>query len=152
MRELDLLRNQQLEETLRPFRRLTGVVPPVKGWVRAIREALGMTNVQLAARLRKKPQTIEDMQRSEELGTIKLSTLRELAEAMGCRVVYALVPEKGFEELQRDQATRIARRLLGRTAHSMKLEAQGLSVVEEERALERQVDRLMRGSPKKLWD
>lgn len=152
MREIDILRIQQLDETIKPFRKVSDVAPPIGGWVRAIREALGMTNVQLARRLRKAPQTIEDIQQSEVAGTIKIQTLRELAEAMGCRLVYAVVPIKPLEDLRKDRAMDISRKALTRASHSMSLEAQGLDSKAEQRALERQVGKLLAGNPKKLWD
>jgi predicted DNA-binding mobile mystery protein A len=112
-----------------------------------------MTNVQLAKRLgRKAPQTIEDMQQSEAAGTIKIGTLRELAEAMGCRLVYAVVPVKPLDELRKERATEIVRKALARTSHSMKLEAQDVDSKAEERALARQVEKLLLGNPKRLWD
>jgi predicted DNA-binding mobile mystery protein A len=153
MKGTDNLRIQQLEDTVLPFRQVLGVVPPVGGWIRAIREAIGMTNAQLAKRLgRRAPQTIEDMQQSEAAGTIKLDTLRQLAESMGCRLVYAIVPVKPLDEIRRDRALEVARRTLGRTAHSMKLEAQDVGSKEEQRALERQVEKLLAGNPRRLWD
>jgi predicted DNA-binding mobile mystery protein A len=153
MKETDILRIQQLDDTVKPFRRVLEVAPPVGGWIRAIREALGMTNVQLAKRLRRRaPQSIEDIQHSEVAGTIKLETLRELAEAMGCRLVYAVVPVKPLDELRRERATDVARKTLTLTSHSMKLEAQEVGSEAEQRALERQVGKLLAGNPKRLWD
>jgi predicted DNA-binding mobile mystery protein A len=153
MRDIDILRIQQLDETVNPFRKVLDIAPPVGGWTRAIREALGMTNVQLAKRLgRKAPQTIEDMQQSEAAGTIKIETLRELAEAMGCRLVYAVVPVKPLDELRKERATEIVRKALARTSHSMKLEAQDVDSRAERRALARQVEKLLLGNPKRLWD
>ena len=153
MRDRDILRIQQLEDVVKPFRGMLDIAPPVGGWARAIREALGMTNVQLARRLgRKAPQTIEDMQQSEAAGTIKLDTLRELAESRGCRLVYALVPVKPLDKLRRDRALEAARNALRRTSHSMKLEAQGMGSKEEARALSRQVNKLLAGNPKRLWE
>ena len=153
MRDIDILRIQQLEDTVQPFRKVLDVAPPVGGWVRAIREAIGMTNVQLAKRLgRKAPQTIEDMQKYEAIGTIKLDTLRELAEAMSCRLVYAVVPAKPLDELRKDRAEEVARKTLKRASHSMKLEAQDVGSKEEQRALERQVEKLLAGNPKRLWE
>ena len=112
-----------------------------------------MTNAQLAKRMgRAAPQTIEDMQASEMSETIKLKTLRELAHAMDCRLVYALVPIKTIEEMRQDQARAIAARQLKAVAHSMRMEDQAVTRVEEAAALERQVQKLLAGSPKKLWD
>jgi predicted DNA-binding mobile mystery protein A len=152
MRDIDILRIQQLDETVKPFRKLLDIAPPVGGWTRAIREALGMTNVQLAKRLGKAPQTIEDMQQSEAAGTIKIETLRELAEAMGCRLVYAVVPVKPLDALRKERATEIVRKALARTSHSMKLEAQDVDSKAEQRALARQIEKLLLGNPKRLWD
>jgi len=152
MRDIDILRIQQLDETVKPFRKVLDIAPPVGGWTRAIREALGMTNVQLAKRLGKAPQTIEDMQQSEAAGTIKIETLRELAEAMGCRLVYAVVPVKPLDALRKERATEIVRKALARTSHSMKLEAQDVDSKAEQRALARQIEKLLLGNPKRLWD
>ena len=153
MKSKDSLRLQQTEEAVRSFRPLIGAHSPRGGWVRAIREALGMTNVQLARQLKiKAPQSVEDMQEYEARGTIKLQTLRKLAEALGCRLVYAIVPAKPLDEVRRERARQVAARRLERAAHSMSLEAQGVSDSEEARELERQVEELLAGNPKRLWD
>ena len=66
--------------------------PPAKGWVRAIRDALGMSGVQFARRLNVRPPSVASLEASEESGTIQLKTLRRAAEALDCTLVYALVP------------------------------------------------------------
>ena len=153
MNNSDLLRIQQTEDAARPFRSVMNIAPPIGGWARAIREALGMTNVQLARRLgRKAPQNIDSLQRSEAEGTIQLNTLREMAEAMGCRLIYALVPVKPLDAMRKERAIEVARAALDRASHSMKLEAQDISPEAEQRALDRQVAKLLAGSPKRLWD
>ena len=152
MKDKDSLRLQQTEEVVRRFRDLIDINPPRRGWTRAIQEALGVTNVQLAKRLKLKPQTIEDMQHSEVSGTIKLQTLRKLAEAIGCRVVYAVVPPKPLDEMRRDRAYAIASQQVLPVSHSMKLEAQGISDAAEKRALARLAEELLNGNPKKLWE
>ena len=152
MKHKELLRLQQTEDVVSRFRAISDVERPRRGWIRAIQEALGVTNVQLAKQLKLKPQTIEDMQHNEVSGAIKLQTLRKLAEALGCRVVYAVVPLKPLDEIRRDRAYAIARRQLSPVSHSMKLEAQGISDTEEQRALERLVEELLNGNPKKLWE
>ena len=144
---------QQLEAPPRPFRQTLDLATPQSGWIRAIREALGMTGTQLARRLgRKASQSVADIQESETLGTIKQNTLREAAEAMGCRLVYAIVPIKPIDELRRVRALEVARRTLGPAAHSMRLEEQGLEPTEEQRAQDRLVEGLLRTSPRRLWD
>jgi predicted DNA-binding mobile mystery protein A len=98
--------------------------PPPKGWVRAIRDAIGMTGVQLAGRLGVRPQTVEAIEKSEASGSIQLSTLRRAAEAMDCTLVYALVPNSSLETAVHQRARKIAIRDLQRVAHTMRLEAQ----------------------------
>jgi predicted DNA-binding mobile mystery protein A len=98
--------------------------PPPKGWTRAIRDALGMTGVQLAARLGVRPQSVEALEKSEASGSIQLSTLRRAAEAMDCTLVYALVPNSSLENAVHQRARKIAIRDLQRVAHTMRLEAQ----------------------------
>ena len=152
MKDKDLLRLQQMEDVVRHFRALINIEAPRRGWIHAIQGAQGVTNVQLAKRLKLKPQTIEDMQHYEVSGTIKLQTLRKLAEALDCRVVYAVVPPKQLDEMRRDRALAIAKRQLRSVSHSMKLEAQGITDTEEQRALNRLVEELLNGNPKKLWE
>lgn len=98
--------------------------PPPKGWIRSIRDALGMSGVQLAKRLCVSPQTVEAMEKSEAAGKIQLNTLRRAAEAMDCALVYALVPRTSLENMVETRARRIALTDLARVSHTMKLEDQ----------------------------
>lgn len=150
-RDYKKLKLEQTEELLRPFRRLSRAQSPRGGWVRAIREALGMSGAQLAARLNVTRQTIKDLEHSEANGKITLESLNKLAAALGCRVVYVLVPEKPLEEMQRDRARDIAESLIKPVSHSMKLEAQAIGERQERRQRERIIQGLLQGNPKKLW-
>src|SRR4029079_14724254 len=89
---------QRLDERLAPLEPADRFRPPPKGWIRAIRDALGMTGVQLASRLGVRPQTLNLIEKSEAEGTIQLKTLRRAAEALDCTLVYALVPKGSLEE------------------------------------------------------
>ncbi|GLR45624.1 transcriptional regulator [Mesorhizobium amorphae] len=114
----------RLDERLSALKPADRFHPPPKGWVRAIRDAIGMTGVQLAAKLAVRPQTVEAIEKSEASGTIQLSTLRRAAEAMDCTLVYALVPNNSLENAVHQRARKIAIRALQRVAHTMRLEAQ----------------------------
>ncbi len=153
MKSKHFLKLQQTEELVRPFRVLLDVQPPRGGWIRTIREALGMTSAQLAKRMRiKASQSVEDMQLYEVRGTIKLQTLNKIAQALDCRLVYALVPLKPLDQIRQDRANAVAERQLRQAAHSMNLEAQGVTSPDEARQLELLVRELLAGSPKRLWD
>ncbi len=98
---------------------------PASGWLRAVREATGMTGPQLGARLSVTRQSVEDLEKSEMAGTITLNSLRRAAAALDCRLVYAIVPDDdSFEALVEKQATRIAREALARSGQTMLLEDQ----------------------------
>lgn len=150
-RDYTKLKLEQMEELLRPFRRLLRAQSPRGGWVRAIREALGMSAKQFATRVRVTRQTVENLERSEADGKITLDSLNKLAKALGCRVVYALVPEKPLDQIQRDRARQIAESLLKPVSHSMKLEAQSIGERQEQRQRDRIIESLLQGDPKKLW-
>ena len=115
---------ERLDERLAPLKPGERFRAPPKGWVRAIRDALGMSGVQYARRLRVRPPSVAALEASEENGTIQLKTLRRAAEALDCTLVYALVPNDSLDGAVRARARKIALRDLGRVAHTMKLEAQ----------------------------
>ncbi|MBI3936221.1 MAG: mobile mystery protein A [Betaproteobacteria bacterium] len=141
----------QLAEMLRRYPR-RDQTPPRSGWIRAVREALGMTQSQLAAQLGIARQTVDDLERAEAGRRITLESLDRLALAMGCRVVYAVVPEKGsLDDLRRRRALALADALQKRAEHSMKLEAQGVGKREADRQRKLLAEALLRGSPRKLW-
>ena len=140
---------QRLDErlvALKPENRLT---PPPKGWIRAIRDALGMTGPQFAARLSIKPQSVADIEKSEATGSIQLETLRRAAEALDCTLVYALVPKTSLEGAVQSRARRIAMKDLARVAHTMKLEDQGV----DDAALEQRIAAYVRDviKDRDLW-
>ncbi len=71
---------------------------------------------------------------------------------MGCRVIYAVVPEKPLDEMQRERAGKIADSLVKPVSHSMKLEGQSISDRDEQRQKDQIVRNLLAGNPRKLWD
>ena len=116
---------QRLDERLLALQPIDRFKTPPKGWIRALRDALGMTGAQLGARIGVRPQTVESIEKSEAAGTIQLNTLRRAAEALDCTLVYALVPNTSLETVVEARARKIAIRELQRVAHTMRLEAQG---------------------------
>lgn len=122
--DVRLRARQRLDERLSVLKPEERFRAPPKGWLKAIRDAVGMTGVQFARRLGVRPQSVEGLEQSEATGAIQLKTLRRAAEALDCTLVYALVPNATLEGAVRARARKIALRDLGRVAHTMKLEAQ----------------------------
>ncbi|HWK96663.1 MAG TPA: mobile mystery protein A [Pseudolabrys sp.] len=140
----------RLDSRLLKFKPDDQYQPPERGWVRAIRDALGMSGAQLAERLGIRPQSVEALEKSEAAGTIQLSTLRRAAEALDCTLVYALVPKTSLEDAVQRRARNIALRDIARVGHTMKLEAQGTSDAD----LEARIDAYIRDTLKsrEIWD
>lgn len=140
---------QRLDERLTPLKPENRLLPPPKGWIRAIRDALGMTGPQFAARLNIKPQSVADIEKSEATGSIQLKTLSRAAEALDCTLVYALVPKTSLEGAVEARARRIAMKDLARVAHTMKLEDQGV----DDAALEQRIAAYVRDviKDRDLW-
>jgi|SRR5262245_24977606 len=135
---------------LRPYVRLSS--RPSKGWLRAIRDALGMTTVQFSKRLDVSQPRIVELEQSEVSGSVTLNTLQRAAEALGCRFVYAIIPERPLAETVQERAELIASRLTGAVAQTMRLEDQEVTSKEAARNLHRsQVERLL-NRPARLWD
>jgi predicted DNA-binding mobile mystery protein A len=127
---------QRLDERLSALKPEGRFTRPPKGWIRAIRDALGMSGPQFASRLGIRPQSVSDLEKSEATGSIQLKTLRRAAQALDCELVYALVPRRSLESAVRERARRIAARDLARVAHSMKLEDQGLDDSQQDARIE----------------
>lgn len=145
------LARKQLERRLSPLREMVLNVPP-KGWLKAIRESLGMTDRQLARRMGVVPSRVPTIEKAEISGATTLKTLRAAAVAMNCRVAYAFVPIVPLEDILRERATERARAEHARLDHTMRLENQALLTSDSEADQERMIDLTLAGSLRGLWD
>lgn len=97
---------------------------PARGWIRTIRDALGMTQAQLASRLGINQKSVHAMEVAEAEGGIRLGTLSRAADALGCDLVYVLLPRRPLQEVVEDRAREIASRQLDAVEQTMLLEDQ----------------------------
>lgn len=146
------LARRNLERRLAPLRKTNDLVRPPRGWIKAIREALGMTTAQLAERIHLSQPRVPQLEKAEIEDSLTLKTLRQAAEGLDCTLVYALVPNRALDEMLRERAQTVADRQLARTHHTMKLENQALGSRELKTERERLVGELLRGDPRRLWD
>lgn len=127
---------------------MTANAIPKAGWVRAIRESLGISQSQLAARAGVSRATVQQMERAEGRRRITLASLDRLADAMDCRVALAILPMGGsLEDVRRRQALVRAEALLNQ---KRKPDA-SVRPRELEQRRERLAAKLLRGSSRKLW-
>ena len=130
--EFRRLRISQLDRALTPFLAAKDTLPPQKGWIRAIREVTGTTVRDLAKKLHKAPSVAAHLEGSEAEYRITLASLRAAADALGCQLVYALVPKSGsIQELAEQGARNKAAENVRAVEHSMALEDQAVGGVEE---------------------
>jgi predicted DNA-binding mobile mystery protein A len=143
---------EQLDATFDRLSCLRSVQRPAKGWLRAIREALGMSGKQFAKRLAVSPPRVTVLEKEELTGSVTIKTMRHAAEALDCFFVYALVPRTTLSKTVRERAEATANKRLERISHSMLLEDQQLSQGEQQKALRAEIEELIRTMPKELWD
>ena len=146
------LAREQLDATLRQFEPLKNIAAPNRGWIRAIRDVIGMTGEQLANRLNVNKQRVSRIEHDEKLGKVKIETLRNVAQALDCVFVYSFVPKSSLEQTVKKQAEVIARKRMARSNHMMRLEKQELSKHEKNKALQNIIGEIIETMPKSLWN
>lgn len=135
---------------LRPWLPLTA--RPARGWVRAVRDALGMTTAQMAKRMNVTQPRITELEKAEVHGNITLNSLERAAKALGCRVVYVLVPDRPIEQTLTERATKLAERQMTAVEQTMRLEAQEVTNAKQRQAdLQKLIAKLLE-RPARLWD
>ena len=143
---------QQLDVSLQRLSPLLDVIAPPKGWIRAIRDALGMTAKQLANRLGVAQQAVARIEKEELAGSVTIKTMRRIADCLDCVFVYGFVSRTNLEETVARQAKKVAAQRLAQASQTMSLENQALSRRENEQALSDLVDELIRTLPSNLWN
>jgi predicted DNA-binding mobile mystery protein A len=150
MKNRKLIR-EQLGAKLSIFRPLLEIQAPQKGWIRAIRDALGMSAKQLADRTGMAQQRIAVVEKGEFTGAVTLKTMRRIAEGLDCVFVYGFVPKSDLNTTLREKAEQIAARRLAQVSQTMGLENQALSEQENQKVFEETVNRLIE-NPSALWN
>lgn len=125
---------------------------PPKGWLRAIRNALGMTTSQYARRLGVSQPRVIALEKSEMTGNVTVHTLERAAEALGCRLVYVLLPVRPLADVVQARADFLADEQVASVEHTMRLEDQAVTDGQAGPALRRQIVEELLRRPGRLWD
>ena len=153
---INLNRKLQIDQLDRKFKNLSvlkEIGPPPKGWIHAVRTTLNMSLVQLARKLKKTAVTVKEIEERENNKTITLKKLMEVGEALDLQFVYGFLPKKSsLEQLIEQRALHVAREIVMRTSHSMKLEEQENKSERLEKAIHDRAEQINREIPKYLWD
>lgn len=111
---------------------------PKEGWIKTVRMALGMSGAQLGTRLGNNRTITSYLERSELDGRITLHKMQDVAEALNCKFVYAIVPNTSIENIIDKQATKKAEEITSTVSTHMMLEDQAL----DKETLQKETDRL----------
>jgi predicted DNA-binding mobile mystery protein A len=148
-----ILAASQLDRKLASLRRAAqtlGRATPTSGWIKALREGLGMSSAAFGKRLNVRQQSAAEFEVNERAGTITLASLRRAADALDADLVYAIVPRRKLHETISARALELAQERIAPITNSMRLEAQGLSRAETAEQIE-ELARELRDRPRELW-
>lgn len=122
--EVSVRSRELLDNHFDEWQPLRALARPPRGWVRAIREALGMSAAVLATRLGTTAGAVTRLEQSEAADRIRLDTLRRAADALGCDLVYLLVPRRPLTATVQERARHVAHAQAAAIEQTMRLEDQ----------------------------
>lgn len=123
------------------------IIPKGKSWIGTIREAIGMTALQLANRLGVTQPRISAMEKNEK--NMKISTMEKVAAAVDCDFVYYFKPKTSFQDIVETQAKKKAEAILKTVNLNMALEDQSIAAKE---AVDDMVSDFINNNTKQIWD
>jgi len=143
---------EQLDKKLDSLKTFATSGIPQQGWIKTVREALGLSARQLGEKAGIDQSRISRLENAEKDGSLKLSSLQKVAKGLNMRFIYGFVSENTLEEMVRSQARKIALRRLKQLDNTMRLEKQELSDEEQKKALEDMIEKILVDQPKDFWD
>jgi predicted DNA-binding mobile mystery protein A len=127
------------------------IIPSSEGWLKTVRKALGMSGSQLANRLGVTKGRVSQVESAELTGGTTLKSMQSMAQAMDCRFVYAVIPEKEIGQIIKDQAFKKAKVQVKEASTHMALEAQTLSDEKLDAEIKRIASQIIDKMPPDLW-
>ena len=147
------LQFQQLNEKILRLAGMQHVIVPPIGWIKAIRNGIGMSMEQLGKKLSITKQGVMDIEKREKEGAITIKSMQEIAKAIDMQFVYGLVPDAGsLDQMIEMRALEMAIKIVQRTSNTMKLEDQANSKERIEKAIKERATEIINKTPKILWD
>ncbi|TKB05908.1 mobile mystery protein A [Desulforhopalus sp. IMCC35007] len=142
---------QQLMKKVKSARNVIVPKSPKDGWIRTIRQALGMSGAQFAKKMGYTRNKISILERKEASGDITINQLKELAEGLDAELVYCVVSRKDPEQFIDDQARKKATEIIQKTHQNMCLESQHISNEAQEEQIRFLANEIKREGGKSLW-
>lgn len=144
---------QQLDKKVEKFSVLEDNPVPSEGWIKTIRTTLNISLSQFAKLLKKTSPTVSEIEEREVNKTITLKKLMEVGEELDLKLVYGFIPKDGsLEKILEKRAHEVAKKIVMKTSHNMKLEDQENTDGRIEEAIKDRANKILYEMPKYLWD
>lgn len=120
---------------------------PPQGWLKTIREFLGMTTTQLAKKINVTQPRVINLEKNEK--NTKISTMERIADALNCDFVYVFVPRENIDDIIYNQAKKKALKILNKVNTNMSLENQ---LTDTDELTEDIIKELLDDNISRIWD
>ena len=120
---------------------------PPQGWLKTIREFLGMTTTQLAKKINVTQPRVINLEKNEK--NTKISTMERIADALNCDFVYAFIPRENIDDIIYNQAKKKALKILNKVNTNMSLENQ---LTDTNELTEDIIKELLDDNISRIWD
>ena len=144
-----------IEKTISPWKKLRAERRPPSGWLKTVRGALGINARQLAKRCGVHHSSILRIEKNEIQDKASIESLKKIASAMDCQLVYAIVPKEEYDSLEKiidHRAELLAHKLIKKANHTMQLEAQGTSSKEIKTQTKKLANELKTRMDPRIWE
>ena len=148
------LQHQQRQILDQKIQSQTWGLRPKVGWLKSVRDALGISARQLAKLMKASPNTVSQLEASEVKKTASLKSLSKAAAAMDCELVYWIQPNhphRSFDQILDQKALILAQKISKGVAHSMSLEEQKVTNQITENQIKALAQDLKRELDPRLW-
>lgn len=145
---------EQLDKKFKSIQTVSNsMVIPTNGWINTLRKTLNISLKQLGKKLNVSSQNINQFEQREKDGSISIQKLKDVADALDMNFVYTFIPKDGsLENLVEKRSKQVAKEIVMRTSHTMKLEDQENSEERIDKAIKDRAEKIKNELPKYLWD
>jgi len=126
--------------------------PATEGWIKIMRQALGMSGVQLARKMNVTRSLVSNTEKAEIEGRVTIKKMQAFAEAMECEFVYCMIPKEEIQNILKKRAKEKAQSIVDRTNIHMGLEGQALTTERAKFELERLTEQILKDELSDLWN
>lgn len=123
-----------------------------EGWIKLMRQALGMSGAQLARKMGVSRALVSNTENAETEGRVTIKKMQKIAESMECEFIYCIIPKGEIQTILTQRATQKAQSIVDRTNHHMSLEAQELTNEQTNSEVERLTSEILKHKSSDLWN